>query len=196
MSNTLLVTGAAGQLGQRVIHHLIETYKVSPGSIIAATRSPEKLADFTARGVVARKADFDDAAALPAAFAGVDRLLIISTDALDTPGKRLSQHKAAVEAARKAGVKHILYTSMPSPGKSLVTFARLNLMARWPMRGPFHAIFCRNVMIYFDRPTQQALVARFRELLAPGGYLFVGHSESLTALSHELTYVQPAVYRR
>jgi NAD(P)H dehydrogenase (quinone) len=123
MSNTLLVTGAAGQLGQRVIHHLIETYKVSPGSIIAATRSPEKLADFTARGVVARKADFDDAAALPAAFAGVDRLLIISTDALDTPGKRLSQHKAAVEAARKAGVKHILYTSMPSPGKSLVTFA-------------------------------------------------------------------------
>jgi chemotaxis protein methyltransferase CheR len=69
-------------------------------------------------------------------------------------------------------------------------------MARWPMRGPFHAIFCRNVMIYFDRDTQQALVARFRELLAPGGYLFVGHSESLTALRHDFTYVQPAVYRR
>ena len=80
--------------------------------------------------------------------------------------------------------------------KSLVTFARLNLMARWPMRGPFHAIFCRNVMIYFDRDTQQALVARFRELLAPGGYLFVGHSESLTALRHDFTYVLPAVYRR
>ncbi|PZM13576.1 SDR family oxidoreductase [Rhizobium tubonense] len=123
MSNTLLVTGAAGQLGQSVIRHLIETYHVSPGSIIAATRSPEKLSSLAAKGVVVRKADFDDATTLPAAFAGVDRLLIISTDALDTPGKRLVQHKAAIDAAKKAGVKHILYTSMPSPDKSLVTFA-------------------------------------------------------------------------
>lgn len=123
MSNTLLVTGAAGQLGRNVIRHLIETYHVSPGSIIAATRSPEKLSDLAAKGVVVRKADFDDAASLPSAFAGVDRLLIISTDALDTPGKRLVQHKGAIEAAKNAGVKHILYTSMPSPDKSLVTFA-------------------------------------------------------------------------
>ncbi|MGG6893826.1 SDR family oxidoreductase [Rhizobium sp. BR 315] len=123
MSSTLLVTGAAGQLGQRVIHHLLETYKVAPGRIIAATRSPEKLADLAAKGVVTRKADFDDAATLPAAFAGVDRLLIISTDALAVPGLRLKQQTAAVEAAKKAGVKHILYTSMPAPEGSLVTFA-------------------------------------------------------------------------
>lgn len=80
--------------------------------------------------------------------------------------------------------------------RSPVTFARLNLMAPWPMRGPFQAILCRNVMIYFDRATQQRLVQRFQELLAPGGHLFVGHSESLTGLDHRLTYVQPAVYRR
>ncbi|MGV1833773.1 SDR family oxidoreductase [Rhizobium rhizogenes] len=123
MSSTLLVTGAAGQLGQRVIHHLLETYKVAPGRIIAATRSPEKLADLAAKGVVTRKADFDDIAALPAAFAGVDRLLIISTDALAVPGLRLKQQTAAVEAAKKAGVKHILYTSMPAPEGSLVSFA-------------------------------------------------------------------------
>jgi NAD(P)H dehydrogenase (quinone) len=123
MSETILVTGAAGQLGQRVIHHLIESYKVAPAGIIAATRSPEKLADLAAKGVQTRKADFDDAAGLEAAFAGVDRLLIISTDSLDTPGKRLVQHKAAVAAAIKAGVKHITYTSMPAPDDSLVTFA-------------------------------------------------------------------------
>jgi NAD(P)H dehydrogenase (quinone) len=120
---TLLVTGAAGQLGQSIIRHLIETYKVAPADIVAATRSPEKLTALAASGVVTRKADFDDAASLATAFAGVDRLLIISTDALDTPGKRLAQHKAAVDAARTAGVKHILYTSMPNPDKSLVTFA-------------------------------------------------------------------------
>ncbi|MDK4731295.1 SDR family oxidoreductase [Rhizobium sp. CNPSo 3490] len=123
MSETILVTGAAGQLGQRVIHHLIETYRVAPGNIVAATRSPEKLAELANKGVVTRKADFDDAAGLEKAFAGVDRLLIISTDALDTPGKRLAQHKAAVAAAAKAGVKHIAYTSMPAPDDSLVTFA-------------------------------------------------------------------------
>jgi chemotaxis protein methyltransferase CheR len=80
--------------------------------------------------------------------------------------------------------------------RQLVRFARLNLMGPWPMRGPFDAIFCRNVMIYFTRDTQQQLVDRFSSLLAPGGWLFVGHSESLTALEHSLRYVQPAVYRK
>lgn len=123
MSETILVTGAAGQLGRRVIHHLLETYKVPAGNIIAATRDPAKLAPLAAEGVATRKADFDDATSLEAAFRGVDRLLIISTDALAVPGQRLTQHKAAVEAAAKAGVKHIAYTSMASPDKSLVTFA-------------------------------------------------------------------------
>jgi chemotaxis protein methyltransferase CheR len=78
----------------------------------------------------------------------------------------------------------------------LVRFARLNLMGPWPMQGPFEAIFCRNVMIYFDKATQERLVNRYYDMLAPGGHLFVGHSESLTALSHQFSYVQPAVYRK
>jgi chemotaxis protein methyltransferase CheR len=80
--------------------------------------------------------------------------------------------------------------------KSLVRFARLNLMQNWPMRGQFEVIFCRNVMIYFDKPTRRRLVSRFHEFLKPGGHLFVGHSESLTHTSSDFVYVQPAVYRK
>ncbi len=80
--------------------------------------------------------------------------------------------------------------------RALVRFARLNLIVDWPMHGPFDVILCRNVMIYFDRPTRQRLIRRFAALLAPGGWLLVGHSESLTALEHPLRYVRPAVYRR
>jgi chemotaxis protein methyltransferase CheR len=77
---------------------------------------------------------------------------------------------------------------------ALVKFARLNLMGEWPMKGPFNMIFCRNVMIYFDKPTQQELVQRFWELLEPGGHLFIGHSESLTSSSRRFQYLQPALY--
>ena len=80
--------------------------------------------------------------------------------------------------------------------KRLVHFARLNLMERWPMRGPFDVIFCRNVMIYFDKATQGQLVDRFWSLLAPGGVLFIGHSESLTGVQHKFRYVEPTVYRK
>lgn len=80
--------------------------------------------------------------------------------------------------------------------RSLVSFAPLNLMGEWPMHGPFNVIFCRNVMIYFDKPTQENLVDRFYGLLAPGGYLFVGHSESLAGFETDFRYVQPAVHLR
>lgn len=80
--------------------------------------------------------------------------------------------------------------------RKMVTFAHLNLHAEYPFKGPFDAIFCRNVMIYFDRPTQESLVNRYYRYLADGGYLFIGHSESLNSVSHPFTYVRPAVYRK
>ena len=78
-----------------------------------------------------------------------------------------------------------------------VTFQHLNLLeGELPFREAFHVIFCRNVMIYFDRPTQDELVARLASKLIPGGYLFVGHSESLTQMRHSLQAVRPAIYRK
>ena len=78
----------------------------------------------------------------------------------------------------------------------MVDFAQLNLMAPWPMKGAFDVIFCRNVMIYFDKPTQQRLIERFWDMLAPEGLLFLGHSESLTGVGHRYHYMEPAVYRK
>lgn len=119
----LLVTGASGHLGRRVLAHLLDTVGVAPSRVVAVTRNPAKLADGTARGIEVRAGDFDDPASLAAAFQGVERLLLISTDTLDRPGARLAQHKAAVAAAKAAGVKHILYTSIPNAGEIPVPFA-------------------------------------------------------------------------
>jgi chemotaxis protein methyltransferase CheR len=80
--------------------------------------------------------------------------------------------------------------------KRIITFRRVNLKEPYPFKGPFDFIFCRNVMIYFDKKTQEELVNKMANFLGPGGYLFVGHSESLTGLAHKLTYVRPAVYRK
>jgi chemotaxis protein methyltransferase CheR len=80
--------------------------------------------------------------------------------------------------------------------RKMVRLAWLNLLESWPMKGSFNVIFCRNVMIYFDRPTQQRLINRFWDLLEPGGFLFVGHSEGLSAINHKFRYMRPATYRK
>jgi NAD(P)H dehydrogenase (quinone) len=115
-TETMFITGASGQLGRRVLAHLLDTHQVPPGRIVAGTRHPERLASEAARGVVVRRADFDDEAALATAFSGTTRVLLISTDKVDVPGARLRQHRAAVAAAGKAGVRHVVYTSMMRPG--------------------------------------------------------------------------------
>ncbi len=117
-----LVTGASGHLGQAVIHHLLTTYKVPANKIIATTRETGKLADLAAKGVQVRDANFDDEAHLTKAFAGATRLLLISTSAME-PGVRAKQHLNAVKAAEKAGVGHVVYTSMPKADTSAVLFA-------------------------------------------------------------------------
>ncbi|SFF44188.1 chemotaxis protein methyltransferase CheR [Fontimonas thermophila] len=81
--------------------------------------------------------------------------------------------------------------------RRMVTFRQLNLLdPRWPLRGPFAAIFCRNVMIYFDKPTQVRLMRRLVPLLAPGGLLFTGHSESLLHVEDLLVPIGRTTYRR
>ncbi|MCD8139911.1 MAG: hypothetical protein LUE17_09070 [Planctomycetaceae bacterium] len=80
--------------------------------------------------------------------------------------------------------------------RRMITFRHLNLFTDWPFRNKFNFIFCRNVMIYFDRPTQEALINRYYDNLAPGGYLFIGHSESLSGVNHRFEYVKPTIYMR
>lgn len=80
--------------------------------------------------------------------------------------------------------------------RALVEFRRQNLMESFAHLGPFQAIFCRNVMIYFDRATQQDLVQRLATRLEPGGYLFTGHAESLNGIDQPLHYIKPATYRK
>ncbi len=118
LHSKLVVTGASGHLGRRVVELLAAK---GANNLIAATRTPDKLADLS--GIEVRKADFGDPASLDAAFAGADRVLVISTDRIDVPGLRIEQHKAAVAAAKRAGVKRILYTSMLNPDRSFIPFA-------------------------------------------------------------------------
>jgi NAD(P)H dehydrogenase (quinone) len=115
-----LVTGASGQLGRRVLDRLLSA---GAAPIIATTRSPEALAGYAGRGVEIRRANFGIPSSLTQAFAGVRRLLLISTDDL-VPGKRFEAHKAAIAAAVAAGVHHIVYTSLINPGvESPILFA-------------------------------------------------------------------------
>jgi len=77
-----------------------------------------------------------------------------------------------------------------------ISFERLNFMEEFYFNVPFDVIFCRNVMIYFDNPTKEALIGKFFQNLSNGGYLFAGHAESLTGLKHPFKYIQPSVYQR
>lgn len=85
---------------------------------------------------------------------------------------------------------------MPESLRSLITFRQLNLMQTWPVKGPFDAIFCRNVMIYFDASTKKSLIERFTKLIRPGGWLYIGHSESLIGAHPGLELVGRTIYRR
>ena len=102
----ILVTGATGGLGKAVVENLLKT--VSPGDISVLARDPAKAADLQAQGVVVKPGDYNDYASLVAAFAGVDKLFLVSSN--DVPN-RVPQHANAVNAAKEAGVQHVVYTS-------------------------------------------------------------------------------------
>jgi NAD(P)H dehydrogenase (quinone) len=103
----IVVTGATGQLGRLVIQALLKTQPAS--EIVAAVRSLEKAADLAALGVQVRRADYNEPAALDAAFEGADKLLLISSSEI---GRRAVQHRAAIEAAKRSGIELIGYTSV------------------------------------------------------------------------------------
>jgi len=84
---------------------------------------------------------------------------------------------------------------VPGPVRTKVAFKPLNLNGAWPMRGPFDAIFCRNVAIYFDRPTQARLFGRLAEMLAPQGVLYIGHSEHIATPNTGLKLVGKTIYQ-
>jgi chemotaxis protein methyltransferase CheR len=80
--------------------------------------------------------------------------------------------------------------------QELITFKRLNLLHDWPMKGPFDVIFCRNVVIYFDKDTQRVLFDRYANILKPEGHLFIGHSESLYKVSTRFDNLGQTIYKR
>jgi NAD(P)H dehydrogenase (quinone) len=127
---TLLVTGASGHFGRRVLELLLTS---GARSVIATTRYPDRLADFARRGVTVRHADFDKPESLATAFAGAHRMLLVSTNANDGTDRRPRQHTAAISAAEQAGVEHVVYTStaradrshLPSAADHVATEKRL-----------------------------------------------------------------------
>lgn len=133
---------------------------------------------------------------------------ILATDISERMMEKAQKGEYPEEAVKEipAHVRHKYFQRVGTPSnrkyrvvddvRQLVKFAKLNLMDDWPMSGPFDVIFCRNVMIYFNKPTQEMLINRFWHLLREEGYLLVGHSESLNFLSHDFLYVKPAVYQK
>jgi chemotaxis protein methyltransferase CheR len=88
------------------------------------------------------------------------------------------------------------YVAVADDLKSLITFNPLNLFDPWPMRGPFDVIFCRNVVIYFSKDDQRKLFGRYADFLAPGGYLFVGHSETLYGVTDRFRHLGRTIYQK
>jgi NAD(P)H dehydrogenase (quinone) len=107
---SVIVTGAAGHLGRLVAEQLLE--RLAPEELVLVTRRPEALRELRARGADVRYGDFDDPPSLAGAFAGGRRMLLISTDAV---GRRVRQHRAAIDAAAAAGVGHVAFTSIVNP---------------------------------------------------------------------------------
>jgi len=80
--------------------------------------------------------------------------------------------------------------------RDMISFKRLNLLGKWPMKGPFDVIFCRNVVIYFDKPTQKVLFDRYAELLHDDGVLYVGHSENLFNVTDRFKLIERSTYKK
>lgn len=112
------ITGATGQLGRLVIDALLK--KLPASQIVAAARNPAKAGDLAGKGVAVRKADYDRPQTLEQAFAGIEKLLLISSSEV---GKRVEQHRAVIAAAKRAGVELLAYTSVLHADRSMLALA-------------------------------------------------------------------------
>ena len=130
----------------------------------------------------------------------------ISTKVLDKAKAGTYEERQVANIPRSYLTKYFTRQVLPNKEKSyqvkpdlrnMITFGRINLAhPPFPLKGPLDVIFCRNVMIYFDSTVRQRLVAQFHKLLKPGGYLLVGHAESLSNTNVNFTCVKPATYRK
>ncbi|GJL67366.1 MAG: chemotaxis protein methyltransferase [Nitrospirales bacterium] len=129
----------------------------------------------------------------------------ISTRVLAKASSGIYEEERVRQLSNDLVKRHFLRGKGPQEGKlqvrpqiaRLVAFRRINLMdPTFPIRSQLDVIFCRNVMIYFDRPTQAKLMNKFFRYLRPGGYLFIGHSESLQWIDHQFRYLRPTIYQK
>ena len=129
----------------------------------------------------------------------------ISTRVLAKAASGMYEEERVSHLPKDVVLRHFLCGKGPQAGKykirpnvaKLVSFRRINLMdSTFPIRSSLDVIFCRNVMIYFDRSTQTQLMKKFFHYLRPGGYLFIGHSESLQWIEHQFTYLRPTIYQK
>ena len=138
---------------------------------------------------------------------GAGRIKILASDlsnrVLETAAQGTYPAERFVDCPHEWLKKYLLRGSGSAEGwcrvkpsvRNLIEYRRMNLMETYHPTQRFHEIFCRNVMIYFNKETQEQVVNRLAGCLAPGGYLLIGHSESLTGLNHPYQYIRPAVYR-
>ncbi|GAA3525837.1 SDR family oxidoreductase [Amycolatopsis ultiminotia] len=148
---SIVVTGATGHLGRLVVEALLRR-GVAPGGIVAAGRSVEKIKDLADRGVVTRRADFADTASLQEAFAGAEKLLLVSAT---TPSERIGNHQRAIDAAGAAGVSLIAYTSTLRAEATTMTLGRSHWETEQYLRERHrNAVILRNGW-YLDNYTEQ-----------------------------------------
>jgi len=130
---------------------------------------------------------------------------ILATDIDSNVVRRAAEGRYPAELAK--GIPELLreryilpdgpaHVRVDPAARSLITFKELNLMSEWPMQGPFDAVFCRNVVIYFDKATQAKLFDRIADLLSPSGWLYIGHSESLFNVTNRFRLAGKTTYQR
>jgi len=121
---------------------------------------------------------------------------IYSLDRVDgLPDKMLKNFSSAEPSVRSSGRQSAACEVVPHI-KNYITFKQLNLLEDWPMKGPFDVIFCRNVVIYFDKTIQRTLFDRYADTLTPNGHLFIGHSETLHGVTQRFESLGKTIYRR